>query len=76
VVVENSLDSGTILGQAIGMIPVGDPQQPLIAPIKIGNVQFKAVGLYSFSIELENQRDPIVHTFNVQLGTAVPVGPQ
>jgi hypothetical protein len=52
---------------AMGTIAVTNPQQPLLVPVKFVGVIFNAQGLYSFSLEIENQREPIVHTFNVQL---------
>jgi len=68
-------DSGTFMGQGMGMIPVQNPQAPIIMPIKIGGVVFNAIGLYGVSLEIDEQREPIVTTFNVQLG-AVGGAPQ
>jgi hypothetical protein len=72
-------DSGAVVVEGMGMIPVGNPQQPIIIPVKVGGVQFNNPGLYSFSLTLDGQNDPIVATFNVQLGTPGapgPMGPQ
>jgi len=59
-------DSGRDIAQAVAMLPVVDPTQPVIVPIKFGNAQINSAGLYSFSLEIQNQA-PIVVTFNVQL---------
>jgi hypothetical protein len=68
-------DTGTILGQGMGMIPVNAPNQPIIMPVKVGGVVFNAAGLYGISLEIDGQQDPIVTTFNLQLG-AVAGAPQ
>jgi hypothetical protein len=60
-------ESGAVLGQAMGMIPVANPQQPIVFPVKIGGVQFNSAGLYSFSVAIDGQRDPLVATWNVVL---------
>jgi hypothetical protein len=60
-------DSGAILAEGMGMIPVGNPQQPVIIPVKLGGVVFNAQGLYSFSMEIDGNTSPIVATFNVLL---------
>jgi hypothetical protein len=54
------------LAAGMGEAPVGDPQQPIIMPIKMVGVQLNAVGLYTFSLEFDGQA-PIVQTFNVRL---------
>jgi hypothetical protein len=59
-------DSGRDIAEAIAMLPVVDPTQPVIVPIKFGNAQIGSAGLYSFSLEIQDQ-PPIVTTFNVQL---------
>jgi hypothetical protein len=68
-------DTGNILGQGMGMIPVLNPQQPIIMPVKIGGIIFNAPGLYGISLEIDGQQDPIVTTFNLQLG-AIAGAPQ
>jgi hypothetical protein len=67
-------DSGTILGQAMGMIPVLNPATPIIMPIKIGGVQFNSAGLYSFSMTIDGQNDPLIATWNVVLRVPGPPG--
>jgi hypothetical protein len=56
---------------AMGTLAVTNPQLPVIMPFKFGGVSFNAQGLYSFSLEIDNQ-DPIVSTFNVQLVVPQP----
>ncbi len=65
-------ETGTVLPQtvAMGMIGIVNPQQPGVVVVKFGGVIFNAQGLYSFSLQLDDQRDPIVSTFNVQLVVA------
>jgi hypothetical protein len=70
-------DTGRNIAEALAMLPVVDPMQPIVCPIKFGNVQINSAGLYSFSIEIENQ-PPIATTFNVQLmvpGAGRQLGP-
>jgi hypothetical protein len=67
-------ESGTILGQAMGMIPVLNPAVPIIMPVKIGGIQFNSVGLYSFSMTIDGQNDPLVATWNVVLRVPGPPG--
>jgi hypothetical protein len=59
-------DAGRDIAEAIAMLPIVDPTQPVICPIKFGNAQINSAGLYSFSLEIQNQV-PIVQTLNVQL---------
>jgi hypothetical protein len=67
-------ETGAVLPQteAMGMLAIVNPQQPGIAVVKFGGVIFNAQGLYSFSLQLNDQRDPIVSTFNVQLVAVQP----
>jgi len=67
-------ESGTILGQAMGMIPVANPAAPIIIPVKVGGVQFNSAGLYSFSMSVDGQPDPLVATWNVVLRVPGPGG--
>ncbi len=64
-------DTGNVLPQTegMGMLAIQNPQQAGIAAVKFVGVTFSAQGLYSFSLEMDGQRDPIVSTFNVQLVT-------
>ena len=68
-------EAGTVLGQGMGMIPVNDPRQPIIMPVKIGGVVFNVQGLYGFSLEIDGNKDPIIQTFEVQLGAPLPLMP-
>jgi hypothetical protein len=60
-------ESGTVLAQGMGIIPVANPQLPILIPVKLAGIVFRAPGLYSFSMTIDGQRDPIAATFNVQL---------
>jgi uncharacterized protein DUF6941 len=62
-------DTGNVVPQTdgMGMLAVTNPQQAGIAAVKFVGVTFNAPGLYSFSLEIDGQREPIVSTFNVQL---------
>ena len=68
------VESGAILAQAMGMIPIANPQGPIICPVKIGGVQFNSAGLYSFSVAIDGQADPLVVTWNVILNVPGPGG--
>lgn len=60
-------ESGAIIAQGMGVMPVMIPKAPIIFPAKFGLFQFNAQGLYSFSVEFDGEREPIATTFNVQL---------
>jgi hypothetical protein len=62
-------DTGNVLPQttAMGAFGIVDPQQAFPVPIKFAGVVFNAPGLYTFSMEMNDQREPIVLPFNVQL---------
>lgn len=59
-------DGGRSIAEGLAQVPVNDPTQPIIMPIKIGGIQFSMPGLYTFSMEFDGQA-PIVKTFNVKL---------
>jgi hypothetical protein len=59
-------ESGTMLAQGMGVIPVVIPQQPIIVPVKMNGLVFNSVGLYGFSMQIDGQ-EPIATTFGVQL---------
>ena len=42
-----------------------------LAPIRVPNVSFQAVGMYDFIVEVEGQPDPIITHINVDLALAV-----
>jgi hypothetical protein len=52
---------------AMGAFGIVDPQQSFPVPIKFTGVIFNAPGLYTFSLEINDQREPIAAPFNVQL---------
>jgi hypothetical protein len=60
-------ESSTVIAEGMGMVTITLPRAMTIMPVKLGGIQLINHGLYSFSIEFENQ-DPLVTTFNVQLG--------
>jgi len=51
-----------------------NPAQPLIIPVKIVGIQFNSAGLYSFSMTIDGQNDPLVVTWNVVLRVPGPPG--
>lgn len=61
-----NLETGKNLVEGAGGITI---QQPglIVAPIKIGGVQFQAVGAYNFILEIEESREQIITGFNVSL---------
>jgi len=71
-------ESGRSIAEGIGQAPVGDPRLPMVMPVKIGGLLISAPGLYTFSLEFDDQA-PIVRTFNVLLvvpGTLLQGPPQ
>ena len=60
-------ETGTLLAQGMGAIPVVNPQQPIVMPVKMGGLVFNSLGLYGFSLQIDGQPDPIAATFSVQL---------
>ena len=70
------VESGTILAQAMGMMPVINPQSAIICPVKIGGIQFNSAGLYSLSMAIDGQPDPLVATWSVILNIPGPGGSQ
>lgn len=65
-------ESGTMLAQGMGAIPVSNPQQPIIVPVKLAGIVFNSPGLYGFSLEIDGQKDPVAAaTFGVQLANVV-----
>jgi len=67
------METGQVVVQAMGIIPVVDPNQPIICPIKFGGVMLGNHGTYSFSLEIDGQREPIITTFRVLLGAGVAI---
>lgn len=61
-----NLESGRNLIEGTGGIAIQQPG-PGIAPIKLGGIQFQAVGAYNFIVEVEDQREPIITGFQVAL---------
>ena len=43
------------------------------APIKLGGIQFQAMGAYNFFVEVEGHREPIITEFEVALNLSQPV---
>jgi hypothetical protein len=60
----SQLDTGTVLAAAQGLIHAGTVG-PVIMPIALANLQFKAFGLYSWSLEIEGQAEPFLTQFQV-----------
>jgi hypothetical protein len=55
---------GTLLAKAEGVIQTGQAG-PIIMPIPLQNLQFKAFGSYGWSLEIEGQSDPFVTEFQI-----------
>lgn len=71
-------EGGRSIAEGMGQAPVTDHRLPMVMPVKIGGIQIQAAGLYTFSLEFDNQ-GPIVKPFNVQLVIPGPIqtgGPQ
>ncbi len=60
------LETGRNIVEAHGGITCPAPG-PAVMPVRMGNVQFQAVGAYNFVVEIEGQRDPIITDFSVAL---------
>jgi len=60
----SQLDNGAVLASANGGVHTAQAG-PVIVPLALGNIQFKAFGLYSWSIEVEGQDEPFLTQFNV-----------
>jgi hypothetical protein len=58
------LATGEKLAQAEGMIQTG-AAGPVVLPIAMGNLQFKAFGSYIWSLEIQGQEEPFVTEFQV-----------
>lgn len=67
------MENGQRLVEGMGMIAV---QRPGIgaSPMRVGPIQFQATGMYSFVVDIEGLRDPIITSFEVIL--APPQVPQ
>jgi hypothetical protein len=66
------LETGTLmvpeLTGALGVQRVG----PVVLPIKLGGIQFRAHGSYSVSVEIEGQDEPMMTEFLVQIAEMPP----
>lgn len=60
----NLLDTGALIAQVQGMMQAA-VQGPVIMPIPFQNLQFKAFGTYTWSMEIEGQGEPFVTQFQV-----------
>jgi len=60
------LETGQIVGQGMGGFQTGRPG--LIAlPVRISPIQFASAGAYTFSLYMDDARDPMTYSFNVLL---------
>lgn len=60
------LTTGNLLAQAAGGVNA-QAAGPVIFPIALPNLQFKAFGTYIWSLDVEGQPDPFLTQFNVAL---------
>ena len=67
----SQLDTGFVLAKAEGKIQVGQAG-PVVMPIPLQNLQFKAFGSYTWSLDIAGQEEPFVTQFQV---THVPMQP-
>lgn len=65
------LETGQTLIEARGGMQFKQPGNA-VAPMKLGPLQFSAVGAYNLVIEIEGQREPIIIDFAVQLNLSPP----
>ncbi len=62
----NHLESGETLIEAMGGVTFAQPGLAFI-PWRLGTVQFKAVGAYTLSIDVDDQTEPFLAQFSVIL---------
>jgi hypothetical protein len=65
------LETGQTLIEARGGMQFVQPGLAM-APLKLGPLQFSAVGMYNLVIEIGGQSDPVIVGFSVQLNIAQP----
>jgi hypothetical protein len=58
------LETGEVMAGAQAVVQVSQPG-PVILAIPLANLQFKAFGIYTWSIEVEGQSEPFVTEFPV-----------
>ena len=63
-----NLETGQVVAQGMGGFQSQRPGM-VVLPIRIGPIQFASAGAYTFSLNMDNERDPITHSFNVLLVT-------
>ena len=60
------LESGKQIVEGMGELGFGQPGLAFV-PIPVGAVQLQAVGVYTFSMQIEDQAEPILTEFAVTL---------
>ena len=60
------LESGKPIAEGMGQLGVGQPGLAFI-PIPLGIIQLQAVGVYTFSLQIDEQPEPILTEFAVTL---------
>jgi hypothetical protein len=61
-----SLESGQKLFEGMGAVGFAKPGTGVL-PIGVRNVMIQMAGTYVFTLNLEGQKDPITHSFNIFL---------
>jgi hypothetical protein len=60
------LESGQVIAQGMGSFQTARPGMVSL-PIRVSPIQFTSAGPYTFSLHLDNARDPITFSFTVLL---------
>lgn len=68
------LETGQVVAQAMGGFQV--PRPGMVAlPLRVSPIQFASAGAYTFSLYIDNMREPVTHSFNVLLNIAPQQAP-
>jgi hypothetical protein len=60
------LETGQVIAQGMGGFQTHRPGMVAI-PIRVGPIQFAGAGAYTFSLRIDDAREPITHSFNILL---------
>lgn len=66
------VETGKELGQAIGLLNIAQPVKLTVTFHQFRNLQIERVGLYSFIVNIEGQKDPILAEFEMLLRPMQP----
>ena len=68
-----TLETGKAMVEGMGQVSVEAPGYAYV-PFKFGAAQFQAAGTYTFTVDIDEHREPIISQFNVVL--RIPVAPK